>query len=351
MPIARPQDVVDEINKLYPFDDGPAVFPLDESTVNNVRRILKLANRIPVELLPKGSEGQLFEHALAVISNSLQKAAVQHSTVTLLQCMPEHGGENPICTLRRLLRWCPNLRPKELRRRLLELATESQNAVVTNAFSDLTAAAYLKNVPIGVIRRHMKILKDEGLVELDEPMDGPLWSMIVKPSGWKALEEPIEPTDANEGLIFISCGQFTAEERSLGQTLADAVNELTPYEGYFAQNESSLEGLSRNIFGALNGCVGFVAVMHRRGSVQTPQGEWTRASVWIEQEIAIAAFLAQAQGRTLPVALYIQDGISLEGVRQQLILNPIPFSDNPEVLADFRDRVKTLFPSPATYVR
>jgi hypothetical protein len=108
-------------------------------------------------------------------------------------------------------------------------------------------------------------------------------------------------------------------------------------------NESSLEGLSKNIFGALLDCVGFVAVMHHRGLVKTPGGQYVRGSVWIEQEIAIAAFLTETQGRDIPVVLYLQEGIVLEGVRQQLHLNPFIFSKNEEVLSDFRQRILDLF--------
>jgi hypothetical protein len=60
--------------------------------------------------------------------------------------------------------------------------------------------------------------------------------------------------DEKQGLVFISCGQYHPEEKKLGQDLAAAVSELTPFEGYFAENQNSLEGLSRNIFGALNRC-------------------------------------------------------------------------------------------------
>lgn len=343
MSIARPQDVVDEINKFYPFEDGPATFRLDESTVDTVRRILKLANHVPLELLPRGSEGQLFNDALAIISNALQKAAGQPSTITLLQGMQEHGWENPVCTVRRLLKWCPNLRPKEVRRKLLELAAENEKATGSASYRDDVALFYFKNVPLGEIRTHMRILKDEELVALDQLSDGSC-SIRLRTAGRKALEEPVESTSSGAGQIFISCGQFTAEERFLGQALADTVDELTPYQGYFAQNESSLEGLSRNVFGALNKCVGLVAVMHHRGNVSTPQGQHLRGSVWIEQEIAIAAFLTQAEGRDIPVVLYLQEGISLEGVRQQLHLNPVTFRNSGEVLSDFRQRIPDLFP-------
>jgi len=337
MAIARPQDVVDEINKFYPFDDGPATFPLDESTVDTVRRILKLANHIPVELLRKGSEGQLFNHALAVISNALQKAAVQPSTVTVtfLQDMSEHGWENPVCTLRRLLRWCPNFTPQEVRRRLLDLAAENERATGSVSYRDDVAIFYLKNVPLGEIRRQMKILQDEELATMDQLSDGSC-CIRLRTAGWKAVEEPVESTSSGVGRIFISCGQFTDEERSLGYALADAVNELTPYQGFFAQNESSLEGLAKNIFHALRDCVGLVAVMHHRGTVNTLRGQQVRGSVWIEQEIAIAAFLSEVEGRDIPVVLYLQNGISLEGVRQQLHLNPVMFTNNEDVLQDFQ---------------
>ena len=141
------------------------------------------------------------------------------------------------------------------------------------------------------------------------------------------------------GLVFISCGQYRPEEIELGRALAAAVDELTEFEGYYAQNQNSLEGLSSNIFKALDRCSGFVAVMHHRGDVQTPHGAHTRGSVWVEQEIAIAAFLRQAQNRNLQVAVYIQRGLKREGVRDQLHLNPVEFGTEAEVIDDFRARL------------
>jgi hypothetical protein len=162
--------------------------------------------------------------------------------------------------------------------------------------------------------------------------------------------------EGKQGLVFISCGQYRPEEIKLGEDLAAAVSELTLYQGYFAQNVTSLDGLSRNIFGALNRCCGFVGVMHQRGDLATPDGTRIRASVWVEQEIAIAAFLKQAQDRDIQVVVYVQRGISREGVRDQLHLNPIEFSHEDDVLSDFRQRlsdgrfspVKLLVPSDAT---
>jgi hypothetical protein len=147
--------------------------------------------------------------------------------------------------------------------------------------------------------------------------------------------------EEKQGLIFISCGQFRPEEKKLGRDLAKAITNLTKFQGYFAENQTSLEGLSQNSFGALNRCSGFVAVIHHRGEVQTMEGKHTRASVWVEQEIAIAAFLQQAQARKLEVAVYIQNGIKREGVREQLLLNAVGFDTENEVLADLTTRIKT----------
>jgi hypothetical protein len=146
-------------------------------------------------------------------------------------------------------------------------------------------------------------------------------------------------TIPKQDIVFISCGQYRKEEIELGKALAEIVTELTPFEGYFAQNQSSLDGLSQNIFRALNRARGFVAVMHHRGLVRTPRGEHTRASVWVEQEIAVAAFLKQALDRDLPVVVYIQKGIHREGVRDQLLLGAVEFETEAEIIADFRARI------------
>jgi hypothetical protein len=146
--------------------------------------------------------------------------------------------------------------------------------------------------------------------------------------------------DGKQGRVFISCGQYSREEIKLGQDLAAAVDAETDFEGYFAQNQTSLEGLSRNILGALKSCVALVAVLHHRGAVETPAGRHIRGSVWVEQEIAIAAFCKQALERDLEVAVYAQKGVKREGIREQLQLNPFEFESEHEVLTDFVTRIK-----------
>jgi hypothetical protein len=147
-------------------------------------------------------------------------------------------------------------------------------------------------------------------------------------------------------IVFISCGQCTPKEVKLGQDLEAAVNDLPGCRGYFAQNQSSLEAVSRHILGALDRAVGFVAVLHPRGEVLTPGthlaagATHVRGSVWVEQEIAIAAFLAQVHHRDIPALVYAHETIKREGLREQLKLEPLTFKEEQEVLEDFRERLR-----------
>lgn len=136
--------------------------------------------------------------------------------------------------------------------------------------------------------------------------------------------------------VFISCGQFTEEERELGDKVRALVDDSTPFQGYFAQNQVSLKALSENVLSRLYESVGLIVIMHRRGTVQTLDHKLTRASVWIEQEIAIAALMEQVLHRPLHVAVFIQRGIEIEGIRKQLHLNPIEFARGEEVIAGLR---------------
>ena len=134
-------------------------------------------------------------------------------------------------------------------------------------------------------------------------------------------------------VIFVSCGQVTDDERKLGKDVCDLIKQLTPFDPYFAENQATLEGVSENILRAINGSAGMIAVMHPRGEVSSPKGTThTRASVWIEQEIAIAAFLTQVHARQFPILAYIHKNIQREGLRDKLILNAEPFESNEEIL-------------------
>jgi hypothetical protein len=151
--------------------------------------------------------------------------------------------------------------------------------------------------------------------------------------------------EADQPLVFISCGQFSDEERSLGKSVEKVIRELTTFDAYFAENQNSLQALCENIFDSLKRASAFVAIMHHRGKVTMPYGvHTTRGSVWIEQELAIAAFLRFLTGRDIPVFLYLQvgaegDEIKREGLREQLRLDPIPFASPEDVLRDLQRRI------------
>jgi hypothetical protein len=59
----------------------------------------------------------------------------------------------------------------------------------------------------------------------------------------------------DQKIIFISCGQYRDEERSLGQAVQREVERLTDCRGYFAQNQSTFQALSTNVLNALYCCV------------------------------------------------------------------------------------------------
>ena len=123
------------------------------------------------------------------------------------------------------------------------------------------------------------------------------------------------------GVVFVSCGQVTEQERRLGDGVCGLIRELTPHDPYFADRQSSLEGLTKNILGALDRAIGMIAIMHPRGTVTfndaTGLKEQTRASVWIEQEIAIAAYMTQVLKQPINVAAFIHTDIWREGMRDR----------------------------------
>lgn len=143
-------------------------------------------------------------------------------------------------------------------------------------------------------------------------------------------------------LIFVSCGQYAQSERDLGRKICKLIEDCRPdVQAYFAQNESTVDGLSRNILGALHEAAGFVCVMHQRGRVFRGSEEVAvRGSVWIEQEIAIVTFMRHALDREIPVLFYVQEDVSMEGIRTVLHLNPLAaFAEESAVIEDLRKRL------------
>jgi hypothetical protein len=142
-------------------------------------------------------------------------------------------------------------------------------------------------------------------------------------------------------LVFISCGQSTEQEKRLGKAVATIVRGFK-FEPYFAETQSSLNGLHENILSKLNECAGLISIMHDRGKVAGIDGNFhVRGSVWVEQEIAIAAFITHALKRKIEVACFISTEIKREGIRDLLHLNPVMFTENGEVLEQLPSILET----------
>jgi hypothetical protein len=141
--------------------------------------------------------------------------------------------------------------------------------------------------------------------------------------------------------IFISCGQWSEPEKKLGKEIAAMVKSLTDCTPFFAEEVQDLNGLDSNILNALGECVGFITVLHPRGTINGPDGKVTvRASLWIEQEIAIATYIHRIEERPLPIIAFKHKSVSLEGIRTLLHLNPTEFVDEREVLTALPERLK-----------
>jgi hypothetical protein len=150
--------------------------------------------------------------------------------------------------------------------------------------------------------------------------------------------------------IFVSCGQRGEEEKHLGEAICQAIRDHGVFDCFFAEAQHNLNGLHENIFDALAMSDGFITVMHRRGNVSYGQGKYEpldRASVWIEQEIAIAAYIQRTTKNDLLTAAFIEKGVGREGLRELLHLNPFEFTSNEEVIAEVKLRLNTWHKSSA----
>ena len=77
--------------------------------------------------------------------------------------------------------------------------------------------------------------------------------------------------------------------------------------------------------------------MHPRGTVEPTKV--TRTSVWIEQEIAIAAYIRAFAKPTLPIIAFKHKSVGLEGLRSLVHLNPTEFENESEILPILRQRL------------
>jgi hypothetical protein len=151
-----------------------------------------------------------------------------------------------------------------------------------------------------------------------------------------------------EKLIFVSCGQLTPEEKDLGKSVKDLVDSKPGYKAYFAEKVQNLDGLAKNIFDKLQKCSGLISFLHERGLVTTnDKKKWGhRSSVWVNQEIAILAYRQQFEKiDEIPILVFKDKRVRLEGAMTSLIVNPSPMGSKSEILKHIESWLdSTIFP-------
>jgi hypothetical protein len=139
-------------------------------------------------------------------------------------------------------------------------------------------------------------------------------------------------------LIFVSCGQLTEDERTLGILIKATIDATAGFEAYFAQAVQDFEALGRHVFDAMRRCAGAVVVLHDRGMVTGADGkEWcSRSSVWVNQELAILAYRQFFESQKIPLLSFVDPKVKLEGAMTSLIVNPRPLGTASDVASAVR---------------
>lgn len=147
-------------------------------------------------------------------------------------------------------------------------------------------------------------------------------------------------------LIFVSCGQRTDEERTLGRRIKAEIDATNGYEGYFADTVQNFAALADHILGALRRSTGAIFVLHARGRVKSDQGDdlGVRSSVWINQELAVLAYRQFFEATNIPILAFKHDSVTLEGAMSAFIINPIPLGSEDAVVGEVRNWLLTVAP-------
>ncbi|MGO8943512.1 MAG: hypothetical protein ACLQJ7_07540 [Syntrophobacteraceae bacterium] len=125
-------------------------------------------------------------------------------------------------------------------------------------------------------------------------------------------------------LIFVSCGQLTDTEKTLGVLIKTVIDGTPGFEAYFAETVHDFEALGRHVLDGICRCAGAVVVLQDRGIVTHPDGtEWGhRSSVWVNQEVAILAYRQFFEAKKIPILAFAEPNVRLEGAMTALIVNP-----------------------------
>lgn len=146
-----------------------------------------------------------------------------------------------------------------------------------------------------------------------------------------------EESGKSEKFVFVACGQSNEQEKNLGIKVKTLLKDHG-VASFFAETANDLESLNSHIFKNLNSCLGFIAILHKRRKIEGEDSHAT--SVWINQEVAIAAYL-RSNGKTVPSFVLYEEGAAIEGLIKYTIANPPTFTSDEDVLSKIKSWVKT----------
>lgn len=139
----------------------------------------------------------------------------------------------------------------------------------------------------------------------------------------------------DKGLIFIACGQLTNQEKTLGLSIQKHIKDKYSINTFLAETAHDLVDLNSHIFKNLNNCTGFIAILHKRNQINIKYD----TSVWINQEIAVIAYL-KSIGKEVPSLILIEDEAEQEGLIKYTIANPPTFKTDDEALTKIDEWAK-----------
>jgi hypothetical protein len=144
-------------------------------------------------------------------------------------------------------------------------------------------------------------------------------------------------------LIFVSCGQQTDEEKDLGNAVKELIDNTPGFQAYFSESVQNLDALATNIFDGIKKCSGLIAFLHTRGKVMTSDDQcWgIRSSVWVNQEIALLAYRQYLEEFNIPILVFKDRDVKLEGAMTSLIVNPKQLEDKDKILKQIEDWIKS----------
>ena len=131
-----------------------------------------------------------------------------------------------------------------------------------------------------------------------------------------------------ERLIFVSCGQFTDGEKRVGRRIQEAIDSHNGFKAYFAESVQSLATLGNHVFDALRRCAGAVVLLHARGD--------GRSSMWINQELAVLAYRQFFESVEIPILVFKEESVKLEGAMTAFIVNAKPLAGEDAVITEVR---------------